>query len=69
MQDVVKYVPLDNMLIETDSPYLSPQPFRGKKNSPENVVYVAQKIAELKKINIDEVGEKTSSNFFKAFNI
>ena len=57
------------MLIETDSPYLSPQPFRGKKNSPENVVYVAQKIAELKKINIDEVGEKTSSNFFKAFNI
>ena len=69
LQDVVKYVPLDNMLIETDSPYLSPQPFRGKKNSPENVVYVAQKIAELKKINIDEVGEKTSSNFFKAFNI
>ena len=69
LQDVVKYVPLDNMLVETDSPYLSPQPFRGKKNSPENVVYVAQKIAELKKINIDEVGEKTSSNFFKAFNI
>jgi TatD DNase family protein len=69
LQEVAKYVPLDKMLIETDSPYLSPHPFRGKKNSPENVVHVAQKIAELKKINIDEVGIKTSSNFFKAFDI
>ena len=69
LQDVAKYVPLDSMLIETDSPYLSPHPLRGKANSPENVAYVAQKIAELKKMNISEVGIKTSSNFFKAFNI
>jgi TatD DNase family protein len=69
LQDVVKYVPLDSMLIETDSPYLSPHPLRGKKNSPENVLHVAKKIAELKKINLDEVGHKTSENFFKAFNI
>tara|TARA_B110000503_G_scaffold58032_1_gene92842 strand:+ start:4467 stop:5234 length:768 start_codon:yes stop_codon:yes gene_type:complete len=69
LQDVAKYVPIDSMLIETDSPYLSPHPFRGKENSPENVIHVAKKIAELKKINIDEVGIKTSSNFFKVFDI
>jgi TatD DNase family protein len=50
-------------------PYLSPHPLRGKANSPENVVYVAKKIAELKQINLEEVGAKTSKNFFKVFNI
>ena len=69
LQDVAKYVPLNHMLIETDSPYLSPHPLRGKANSPENVVYVAKKIAELKQINLEEVGAKTSKNFFKVFNI
>jgi len=69
LQEVAKYVPLDKMLIETDSPYLSPHPFRGEKNSPQKVVLVAQKIAELKKINLEQVGMKTSENFFKAFNI
>ena len=69
LQDVAKYVPLDRMLIETDSPYLSPHPLRGKKNSPENVIYVAKKISELKKINIEDIGKKTSKNFFKIFNI
>ena len=69
LQDVVKYVPIERMLIETDSPYLSPDPYRGKKNSPENVVYVAQKVSKLKNISLDEVGKKTSENFFKAFNI
>ena len=69
LQDVVKYVPIDRMLIETDSPYLSPDPHRGKKNSPENVVYVAKKVAELKNISLEEIGKKTSENFFKAFNI
>jgi TatD DNase family protein len=69
LQDVAKYVPLNSMLIETDSPYLSPHPLRGKVNSPENVVYVAKKIAELKQINLEDVGAKTSENFFKVFNI
>ena len=69
MQDVVKYVPIERMLIETDSPYLSPEPYRGKKNSPENVVYVAQKISELKNISLDEVGDKTTKNFYKIFNL
>ena len=57
------------MLIETDSPYLSPDPYSGRKNSPENVIYVAQKVSKLKNISLDEVGIKTSENFFKAFNI
>ena len=69
LQDVVKYVPIERMLIETDSPYLSPEPYRGKKNSPEKVVYVAQKISELKNINLDEVGDKTTKNFYKIFNL
>jgi TatD DNase family protein len=69
LQEVVKYVPMRCMLIETDSPYLSPDPYRGKKNSPENVVYVAQKVSKLKNISLNEVGIKTSENFFKAFNI
>ena len=69
LQEVAKYVPLDRMLIETDSPYLSPDPLRGKKNFPDNVVYVAKKIAELKKLDIEDIGAKTSDNFFSAFNI
>jgi TatD DNase family protein len=69
LQDVVKYVPIERMLIETDSPYLSPEPYRGKKNSPENVVYVAQKVSKLKNISLDDVGKNTSNNFFKVFNL
>ena len=69
LQDVVKYVPLERILIETDSPYLSPDPYRGKKNSPENVVLVAQKISTIKKISLVEVGKKTSDNFFTIFDL
>ena len=66
---MVKYVPLERILIETDSPYLSPDPYRGKKNSPENVVLVAQKISTIKKMGLVEVGKKTSDNFFTIFDI
>ena len=69
LQSVAKYVPLSSMLIETDSPYLSPDPFRGKKNSPENVIYVAKKISNLKKISLNQVEVSTSKNFFTAFDI
>ena len=55
LQNVAKYVPLSNMLIETDAPFLAPEPFRGKKNLPENVIYVAKKISNLKKITLSEV--------------
>lgn len=65
--DVARYVPLDNLLIETDSPYLAPTPFRGKQNEPKYVQYVAAKIAEIKNISFDAVCEKTSENFRKLF--
>ena len=56
--DVVKMVPLDRILIETDSPYLSPEPNRGKRNDCRNVKYVAQKIADIKEISLEEVAKK-----------
>ena len=69
LQNVVKYIPLDRILIETDSPYLSPDPYRGKNNSPINLEYVAKKVAEIKKISYEKVGILTSNNFYKIFNL
>lgn len=65
--EVAKYVPLENMLIETDSPYLAPVPFRGKTNEPKYVKYVAEKIAEIKNVSVERVAEATSENFRKLF--
>ncbi|AGF49048.1 TatD family hydrolase [Candidatus Kinetoplastidibacterium galati] len=62
-------VPLDKLLIETDSPYLSPEPYRGKLNDPSNVIYVAKKISELRNIDIEEVGKHSTKNFFDLFKI
>jgi len=67
LRNVVKYVPLDKMLIETDSPYLSPDPFRGKSNEPANVKIVAETIALIKKINFDQVAASTTNNFKNFF--
>ena len=67
--DVAKFVPLDRLLIETDSPYLSPEPNRGKRNSPLNVRYVAEKIAQLKGISFEEVAEATVKNAKDIFKI
>ena len=55
------------MLIETDSPYLAPVPFRGKLNQPAYVKHVAEEIAKLRGISVEEVGEATSANFRKLF--
>ena len=60
---------MDQILIETDSPYLSPEPFRGKRNDSRNVKYVAQKISEVKNISVDEVANYTYQNACKAFKI
>ncbi len=68
IQDVAKRIPLDRMLIETDSPYLAPVPFRGKSNEPAYVYYVAEYIAKLRGISIEEVAEATTKNFCKLFN-
>jgi TatD DNase family protein len=67
LRDVVKYVPLEKMLIETDSPYLSPDPFRGKSNEPANVKIVAETIASIKQIPFEEVASFTTANFENFF--
>jgi len=67
LEEVVKNIPLEKMMIETDSPYLTPKPHRGKRNEPSNVRYVAEKIAELKKITFEEVAESTTSTAHKLF--
>ena len=68
LRETVKKIPLESMLIETDSPYLAPVPNRGKLNEPANVIYVAEKIAEIKNISVDEVADVTTHNFAKLFN-
>ena len=68
LRETVKKIPLESMLIETDSPYLAPVPYRGKLNEPANVIYVAEKIAEIKNISIEEVADVTTHNFAKLFN-
>ena len=67
LRDVVKYVPLERMLIETDSPYLSPDPLRGKSNEPANVKIVGENIAKIKEISFEEVAKLTTENFKNFF--
>ncbi len=67
LQEIVRFIPLDRLLIETDSPYLAPIPMRGKQNEPSFVKYVATKIAELKGVTLEEVAIITSQNFQKLF--
>lgn len=69
MLEVVKFLPLDRILIETDSPYLTPVPYRGKVNRPEYVEIVAKKIAELKNLSLQEVIETTTNNAKTFFNL
>ncbi len=67
LRDVAAFVPLDRMLIETDSPYLAPVPYRGKTNNPSYVPYVAKQIAEVRKMSVEDVAQATSSNFEALF--
>jgi TatD DNase family protein len=69
LYQVIEKIDLKNILLETDSPYLSPEPFRGKKNNPYNIYYVAKKIAEIKNIKVEEVIEQTTNNFKEIFDI
>jgi TatD DNase family protein len=68
-KEVAKEIPLEHLLIETDCPYLTPHPFRGKRNEPSYVKYVAEAIAELKEVSFEEVAQKTSDNAKKLFGI
>ncbi|MCV6806772.1 TatD family hydrolase, partial [Achromobacter ruhlandii] len=67
VHEVAAKVPLDRLLIETDSPYLAPVPYRGKLNDPSKVIHVAEKIAELKGISVAEVARASTNNFFNLF--
>lgn len=67
IRDVAAFVPLDRMLIETDSPFLAPIPYRGKTNSPAYVPFVARQIAELRGMSVEAVAEATSANFETLF--
>lgn len=69
LKEVARYVPLDRCLIETDSPYLAPVPYRGKTNTPAWVPYVAKQIAELKGCTVEEVAAQTSRNFEALFRV
>jgi TatD DNase family protein len=69
IRDAALEVPLDRMLIETDSPYLAPVPHRGKRNEPAFVIETARKLGELLGLAIEEIGEQTSRNFYKFFKL
>lgn len=69
LQELVKELDIKDILIETDSPYLTPEPFRGKRNEPSNVLYVAKKIAELKNIKIEDVINITGKNAIEEFDL
>ena len=67
LKEVAKNVPLDRMLVETDSPYLTPMPYRGKTNQPAYTRFVAEHIAELRGITLEEIAEATTANFKQLF--
>lgn len=69
LQEVAKKVPLDRLLIETDSPYLAPIPYRGKQNQPAYVRYVAESIAKLRGIPVEKIAEATTENFSRLFRV
>ena len=66
---ITKEVPLEKILLETDSPFLAPHPFRGKTNEPKYIPLIAEKIAEIKGISLEEVAERTSANSKEIFGI
>lgn len=69
LRDVARFVPIERCLIETDSPYLAPAPHRGKTNSPAYVPFVARQLAELKGLDVNDVGRITSANFEDLFSL
>ena len=67
LEEIVQCLPLEKILIETDSPYLAPEPYRGHKNTPKNVCEVAKKIAQLKKMSYADIANQTTANYKKLF--
>lgn len=69
LSNVVEKISLDNIVLETDSPYLTPDPFRGKKNSSKYIPIIAKKIADIKNVSLEEVESITTNNVFKIFDL
>ena len=69
LREVVNLVPLNKILIETDSPYLAPTPYRGKPNEPSYLVHVCNKVASIKNLPVEDIMNNTSSNFLNLFNL
>ena len=67
LRESVRELPLDRLLLETDAPYLAPEPFRGKRNEPAYVAHVAAKLAEVRGIGVGEIERATTENFFRLF--
>ena len=69
LKDVIREIPLENIVLETDSPYLTPEPFRGKRNEPARILEIAKFISELKEISIEELARITNDNIKRIFDI
>ena len=69
IRDAAKEVPLDRMLIETDSPFLAPVPHRGKRNEPAFVKEVARQLGEIRGLSTEEIGRQTAANFYSFFKL
>ena len=69
IQDVVRRVPLNRLLLETDAPFLDPTPYRGKRNEPSYIIHTAHKIAKLRGISFEELSYQTSKNVCELFNL
>ena len=69
IKDVIKEIPLENLVLETDSPYLTPSPYRGKQNNPSHILDIAKFVAELKNITLEQLSEVTNKNLKKIFKI
>lgn len=68
-RETVSRIPLESLLIETDAPFITPEPFRGKRNEPSYVRYTAQRVAEVKKVSFEDVAEMTTKNALHVYNL
>ena len=69
LANTISFIPINKLLVETDSPYLSPIPHRGKSNEPSFLKYTVDKLAQIKNLPVDDIKKKTSDNFLKVFNL